>query len=161
MFRVCLQQKTVSQCNVTYCAFTCVCWCLYMCMSMWECKSKCVGANLRDGSGILMKVLYVLSSLCSSMKCFSFLFTTQVNSPCFSSILNTAGRDYRKTHNTQGDGNQWACVFEREKSMWKYKILCFSDCIGSCAAPCWHSCGATGWSGPEQWWISPPPGSGQ
>lgn len=66
-----------------------------------------VRANLRDGSGILIKVLYVLSSLCSSMKCFSFLLTIQVNSPCFSSILNTAGRDYRNMHmlNTCNHGN--------------------------------------------------------
>lgn len=67
------------------------------------CVSVCVGTDLRDGSGILMKVLYVRSSLCSSMKCFSFLFTTQVNSPCFSSIRNTAGKDCKhKAHRETG-----------------------------------------------------------
>lgn len=38
-----------------------------------------------------MRVLYFRSSLCSSIKCFSFLFTIQVKLPCLSSILNTAG----------------------------------------------------------------------
>lgn len=56
--------------------------------------------HLRDGSGSLMKVLYVLSSLWRSKKCFSFLFTTHVNSPCFSSILNTAGIDWAHSTDT-------------------------------------------------------------
>ncbi len=49
------------------------------------------GSDLRVGSGILMRVLYRRSSLCSSMKCFSFLLTIQVKFPCLSFILNTAG----------------------------------------------------------------------